>query len=158
MERTEQEIASLVAPNKIRAEVKRLRDLYSTDREISREMDNLRRYLARMSPEASAALYELLGFLGVNGALGPEEVDAGLEQYAANGLNTKKELAHAMHPLVEWWKSQGLPVTKTLWHQNATGRGNSPLIDFLVREHEVTSGRKITPTTARYIVDQMGRV
>ena len=128
------------------------------DLAIADEAERLRHHLAGLSGGMRDALYDLLGFLADNDLLTSEEVDAGLEQYKATYWDTKiKELrTDVVRQLVEWWVAQGNPVTKTLYHQNRTGRGDSPLIQFLCEEYEKVTGKRLSGSAARTELEKLG--
>ncbi|WP_065382970.1 hypothetical protein [Hyphomonas sp. ND6WE1B] len=145
-------------PTDLRDRLIRTYAMKREDLAIADEAERLRHYLAGLSGGMREALFDLLGFLADNDALTPEEVDAGLEQYKATYWDTKaKELrTDIIRQLTEWWVAQGIPVTKTLHYQNRTGRGDSPLIQFLCEEYEKVTGLELKGVTARTELEKLG--
>lgn len=154
------------APPELR---EKLRQLYAgtcEDIALVEEAERLRHYLGSLSTETRDMFYGLLQSIACNDAITHKEVDAYLGQYKdtywepkGEGYRTtsrKDVRSWVIRQLTEWWVASGNAVTKTLAHQNPTGKGDSPVIRFLCREYKEVTGLELNASTALTELRKLG--
>lgn len=154
------------APTELRELLRQTYTMKREDLAMMEEAEQLRHYLGNLSADTRAMFYDLLQCLACNDALSHEEVDAWLENYKATywvptekgdrPTNRKDVRSEVIRELVEWWVASGRPVTKTLAHQNVSGKGDSDVIRFLCREYLEVTDKELKNSMALTELKKLG--
>jgi hypothetical protein len=146
------------APPKLREKLRQLYAIKRDDIALVDEAERLRHHLGSLSTETREMFYGLLHSIAGNDAITHYEVDAYLGQYKDTywETNRKDVRSWVIRELTEWWVGSGKAVTKTLAHQNPTGKGDSPVIRFLCREYKEVTGLELNASTALTELKKLG--